>query len=49
LKTVFTSKTSHQDAAFKAKMAGYNVVGVAKHPNGTFVVFAEKNQTRRLW
>ena len=42
IKKIFTSKKSQQDAAFKAKMAGFTVIGFGRHPNGTFVAFARK-------
>lgn len=42
IKKIFISKTSPQDAAFKAKLAGYVVVGYGTRPNGVYVVFARK-------
>jgi hypothetical protein len=42
MRTVFTSNTSFQDAAFKAKMAGFTPVGSARNPRGAFVVFGER-------
>ena len=35
----FTSRTSFADAAFKAKMAGYKIVGQVRNKRGDFVVF----------
>jgi hypothetical protein len=53
MRTTFTSNTSFQDAAFKAKMAGFTPVGQARNPRGFFVVFAVKKDTvstsRRIW
>jgi len=51
-RTVFTSTTSFQDAAFKARMAGFTPVGQARNPRGNFVVFAERkdvSQNRSVW
>jgi hypothetical protein len=41
-KTVFTSNVSFQDAAFSAKMAGYEPVGQARNKRGQFVVFGRR-------
>ena len=58
MRTVFTSNISFQDAAFKAKMQGFTPVGQARNPKGSFVIFAEKQNTvvnnnvgnnRRVW
>lgn len=42
--TVFVSNQSFEDAAFKAKMAGYSVVGMGRNKHGQFVVFARVGQ-----
>jgi hypothetical protein len=47
MRTVFTSNTSFQDAAFKAKMAGFTPVGSARNPRGAFVVFGEKQNVQQ--
>jgi len=58
MRTVFTSTMSFQDAAFKAKMAGFTPVGQARNPRGQFVIFATKpdnviqdttSASRRFW
>ena len=52
MRTVFSSNTSFQDAAFKAKMKGFTPVGQARNPKGTFIVFAEKrdvSRNRSMW
>jgi len=40
--TVFVSNRSFDDAAFKAKMAGYQSIGSGRNKKGQFVVFARK-------
>jgi len=39
---IFISKSSHEDAAFKAKMAGYFVAGYGSNKRGEFVAFGRK-------
>jgi len=41
-RTVFISKTSYDEAIFKAKMAGYVPVGSGRNNQGEFVIFAQK-------
>jgi len=43
IKKLFTSTKSFDDAKFKAKMAGFKVVGGSmKNKKGQYVVFARK-------
>jgi len=52
MRTTFTSINSFQEAAFKARMAGFTPVGQARNPKGFFVVFAEKkdaSKNRMMW
>jgi hypothetical protein len=39
-KKVFISNKSFNDAAFKAKMSGYQIIGQARNKIGQYVVFA---------
>ncbi len=41
-KTVFVSNQNFEDAAFKARMAGYRVVGQARNKSGQFIVFGKR-------
>lgn len=41
-KAVFTSNISSYDAKHKANIAGYEVIGEARNPNGQFIVFGRK-------
>ncbi len=36
---VFVSNQNFEDAAFKARMAGYRIVGQARNRSGQFVIF----------
>jgi len=42
MRKIFISKTSHSDAEFQAKMAGYQVVGRGTNKRNEYVVFGRK-------